>query len=114
MSFYLDTALGIQSRIINVNSGTEIASLGPQLSQHFKVHGTPIMIGGGVLAHTIIGVDFNKYTDEIKFLILDPHFKGADDVHQVQNKGGCAWKGVDFWKKGAYYNLCLPQLPNFI
>lgn len=114
VSFCLETILGIQCRIITVNSGAELAYVGPQLASHFKRQGTPIMIGGGVLAHTILGVSYSKTSEDVKFLILDPHFKGADDVHQVQSKGGCYWKGVEFWKKGAYYNLCLPQLPNYV
>jgi hypothetical protein len=68
-------------------------------------------IGGGVLAHTILGVDFNNSTGELKFLILDPHFTGADDLHVVQNKGWCGWKGANFWDKNSYYNLCMPQKP---
>ena len=29
-------------------------------------------------------------------------------------QGWCGWKGPDFWKKDAYYNLCLPQRPKSI
>lgn len=67
--------------------------------------------GGGVLAHTILGVDHNATTGELRFLILDPHYTGADDLATVLAKRWCAWKGVDFWQKGSYYNLCMPQLP---
>lgn len=68
-------------------------------------------IGGGVLAHTILGVDFNSTTNDLKFLILDPHYTGSDDLTIVQSKGWCGWKGCDFWDKKSYYNLCMPQLP---
>ena len=67
--------------------------------------------GGGVLAHTILGVDFNKNTGDLKFLILDPHYTGSEDLQVIQGKGWCGWKGVSFWNKTAYYNLCLPQRP---
>jgi hypothetical protein len=67
--------------------------------------------GGGVLAHTILGVDFNKNSGELKFLILDPHYTGSEDLLVIQGKGWCGWKGVNFWNKAAYYNLCLPQRP---
>jgi hypothetical protein len=67
--------------------------------------------GGGVLAHTILGVDFNKNTGDLKFLILDPHYTGSEDLQVIQGKGWCGWKDVGFWNKTAYYNLCLPQRP---
>lgn len=65
--------------------------------------------GGGVLAHTIIGVDYNPATSEARYLILDPHYTGAEDLTTVVNKGWCGWKNGDFWNKTAHYNLCLPQ-----
>ena len=42
--------------------------------------------GGGVLAHTIIGVDFNELTGEVKFLILDPHYTGTEDIKTITGK----------------------------
>ena len=44
------------------------------------------ILGGGVLAHTIIGVDFSEVTGETKFLILDPHYTGGEDIKVIQNK----------------------------
>ena len=43
------------------------------------------MIGGGVLAYTLLGVDFNESTGQCAFLILDPHYTGADDLKRVQS-----------------------------
>ena len=43
-------------------------------------------VGGGVLAHTILGVDFNDVTGDIKFLILDPHYTGGEDLKTIQDK----------------------------
>lgn len=42
--------------------------------------------GGGVLAHTILGVDFNEVTGDVKFLILDPHYTGAEDLKVILEK----------------------------
>ena len=53
--------------------------------------GTPVMIGGGVLAYTLLGVDFNERTGQCAFLILDPHYTGADDLKRVQS--GTPWVG---------------------
>ncbi|XP_044310970.1 ufm1-specific protease 2 isoform X1 [Varanus komodoensis] len=110
----LNQLLGITSKILFVSQGSEMASQGRELANHFKTEGTPVMIGGGVLAHTILGVAWNESTGHIKFLILDPHYTGPEDLHVVLEKGWCGWKGPDFWKKDSYYNLCLPQRPKSI
>lgn len=73
-----------------------------------------VCLGGGVLAHTILGVDYNRQTGSIKFLILDPHYTGADNLQPIQNKGWIGWKGAEFWNKNAYYNMCLPQVPHCV
>ncbi|XP_077135729.1 ufm1-specific protease 2 [Ranitomeya variabilis] len=107
----LNQLLGVTSKILFVSQGTELASRGRDLVSHFQTEGTPVMIGGGVLAHTILGVNWSETTGEIKYLILDPHYKGAEDLQIIVEKGWCGWKGADFWAADAYYNLCLPQRP---
>lgn len=114
VNFVLNSLLNVTSRIIYVSSGEEMESKGPDLIYHFKNHGSPIMIGGGVLAHTILGVDYNSITGEIKFLILDPHYTGSEDLDLILKKGWCGWKPLKFWDKNAYYNMCLPQVPTCI
>ena len=101
----------VDSKILHVPSGAEMAFKGRELIEHFRTQGTPVMIGGGVLAHTIIGVHFNESTGDIKFLILDPHYTGGEDLKTVQGKGWCGWKGPKFWDQSAHYNMCLPQRP---
>jgi hypothetical protein len=70
-----------------------------------------LLLGGGVLAHTILGVAVQQETGDIRFLILDPHYTGGEDLAVIQAKGWCGWKGPDFWIKSAFYNLCMPQRP---
>ncbi|KAF2982565.1 hypothetical protein EK904_008563, partial [Melospiza melodia maxima] len=110
----LNQLFGITSKILFVSQGSELALQGRELANHFKTEGTPIMIGGGVLAHTILGVAWNETTGHIKYLILDPHYTGGEDLHVILEKGWCGWKGPEFWNKDAYYNLCLPQRPKAI
>ncbi|XP_064917267.1 ufm1-specific protease 2 isoform X7 [Columba livia] len=110
----LNQLFGITSKILFVSQGSELALQGRELANHFKTEGTPVMIGGGVLAHTILGVAWNEMTGHIKYLILDPHYTGGEDLHVVLEKGWCGWKGPEFWNKDAYYNLCLPQRPKTI
>ncbi|KAL7632538.1 UNVERIFIED_CONTAM: hypothetical protein RMT77_017155 [Armadillidium vulgare] len=111
VGFVLENLLGITSRFISVSSGSDLAMKGRELVHHFRTTGTPIMIGGGVLAHTILGVSWNSMSGDMKFLILDPHYTGPEDLNQILKHGWCGWKGLDFWSKNAYYNLCLPQRP---
>ncbi|XP_059153140.1 ufm1-specific protease 2-like [Physella acuta] len=114
VSYVLDHLLGVTSKFINVNAGSELSSTGQQLANHFKTQGTPVMIGGGVLAHTILGVAYDEMTGDISFLILDPHYTGGEDIKIIQDKGWCGWKDMNFWNQTAHYNLCLPQLPVLI
>ncbi|KAH8025743.1 hypothetical protein HPB51_011074 [Rhipicephalus microplus] len=92
-----------------VSSGAELPTKSRELMAHFEKHGTPVMIGGGMLAHTIIGIAFDSKTGESHYLVLDPHYTGGEDLSTVQNKGWCGWKGANFWDQNSFYNLCLPQ-----
>ena len=110
--FVLNHLFNLDSKIISVSSGGDLVYKARDLGQHFASQATPVMIGGGVLAHTIIGVDFNEKSGDIAFLILDPHYTGSEDLGVITKKGWCGWKKNSFWDKTAFYNLCLPQRPN--
>lgn len=114
VGYVLNQLYGIVSKTMFVSAGRELASKGSELRHHFVTQGTPIMIGGGVLAHTILGVDFNEKTGDIAFLILDPHYTGTENLEIVQKKGWCGWKLPDFWESNSFYNLCLPQRPSSV
>eukprot|EP00124_Ichthyophonus_hoferi_P004746 Ihof_evm2s565 gene=Ihof_evmTU2s565 len=74
LGLVLDSLYNVSSKIISLNDRTALPSVGHTLLRHFQIEGTPAMIGGGQLAHTILGVDFNSLTGTIQLLILDPHF----------------------------------------
>ncbi|KAI3353156.1 hypothetical protein L3Q82_019706, partial [Scortum barcoo] len=82
----LNQLLGVTSKIMFVSQGSELASKGRELANHFLTEGTPIMIGGGVLAHTILGVAWSETTGQIRYLILDPHYTGAEDLQVITDK----------------------------
>ena len=63
---------------MNVTSGAQLAFKGKELRDHFIEEGTPIMIGGDLYAYTILGIDYCEEKDDVRFLILDPHFPGSD------------------------------------
>lgn len=86
--------------------------------------GTPIMIGGGSLAYGLLGVAIQTDTNpqsavggqaHVKFLILDPHYKGKDEVKAVLAKGFCAWKDPKaLFKPDIFYNFLLPQRTRYV
>jgi hypothetical protein len=41
------------------------------------------MVGGGVLAYTLLGVDFDERTGRCAFLILDPHYTAGEDLRKI-------------------------------
>ncbi|XP_012285599.1 ufm1-specific protease 2 [Orussus abietinus] len=110
VGFVLESMFGISVKVLCASSGEEMPMFASELHRHFQTQGTPVMIGGGVLAHTILGIYKESLTD-VKFLILDPHYTGSDNLNTIINKGWCSWKTKDFWKKDAFYNMCLPQRP---
>jgi hypothetical protein len=72
----------------------------------------------GQLAFTLLGVDFDERTGDIRYLIMDPHFTGADDLALIQPKW-VGWKAGDslthlntkLFKGDTFYSFCLPQRP---
>ncbi|CDW52371.1 Probable Ufm1-specific protease [Trichuris trichiura] len=92
-------------------SGSEIDLNADELLCHFKSEGTPVMIGGGVLAHVILGVFIDEASSLVKYLVLDPHYTGPEEAKSIIQKGWCGWKPSTFWAKGPFYNLLLPGRP---
>lgn len=111
VSIVLNELLGIESQIIYVSSGADLTNKGRELAYHFETNGTPVMIGGGVYAYTILGVEYDRVKGDCLFLILDPHYQGDDDIKTIINKGWCEWKTAALFEKGNFYNMCLPQVP---
>ncbi|CAH8429750.1 unnamed protein product [Dicrocoelium dendriticum] len=122
VSFCLQEMYNIQCRLLPVSRGAELSRTATtMLAHHFASGGGPVMIGGGQLAHTIIGVQVpkepvlnspNSKASTPRFLILDPHFTGpSGDLKVVLAKGWCGWKDQSFWRQDTYYNLCfLPAI----
>jgi len=119
ISFILDTLLDISSKVITFNSGAEIPTKAREIAHHFETQGTPIMIGGGVLAYTLLGIDYNESTGECAFLILDPHYTEGEDIKKITGGAWVGWKrlgdnaaaGGDLFVKTAFYNFLCPQRP---
>ena len=111
VSYVLNTLLGIDSKTLNISSGKEIIGKVHEFKSHFDNFGTPIMIGGGVLAYTLLGIAINEENlEESQFLILDPHYIGPEDNKKIldKKKGGVWWKGTKIFLPNAFYNFCCP------
>jgi hypothetical protein len=89
LSLILDQLFGVQCKIFHLSSGLEFSSKVREIIHHFDTQGTPIMIGGGVLAYTLLGVDYCEVTDAVRWLILDPHYTGGEELRTVIDKGWC-------------------------
>ena len=74
----------------------------------------------GALAFTLLGVSHDEDTGSTKWLILDPHYSGVDDLVSVQGKSymlegyraiPVSWRGLEAFSARSSYNLYLPQRP---
>ena len=77
MGFCLEHFLGVQCRFLVLPSGADVPRKARELQAHFDTEGTPVMCGGGALAYTILGVDYDSQSGAARFLILDPHYVGC-------------------------------------
>lgn len=104
---YIRKLFGLQS-VLNTRLSSHCA-----LADYFplKYYIGFFLLGGGVLAHTILGIDIDEESGDTKFLVLDPHYTENDDLIKIQKKGFVGWKGIDFWDSKSFYNICLPQRP---
>ena len=103
-----------------VRTGEELGSIAREVAKHFETQGTPIMIGGGALAFTIVGVAWNEQSGATEYLILDPHYTGEDNLDIIQGRvvmlegykaTPCGWRGIDTFSQKDFYSLCCPQRP---
>lgn len=117
LGYILDELLGVTAKVINVSSGLDLPGKAREIALHFDTVGSPIMIGGGVLAYTLMGIDWCERTGECAFLILDPHYTGKDELKPIHAGQWIAWKHVDgraaaggkLFHDNAFYNLLCPQ-----
>lgn len=110
INYVLNELFGVDNKIIYISSGDELISKGKEIFNHFKENGTPIMIGGWKYAYTILGIMYDENRNEYKYLILDPHYIGEDDINIVIKEGWCSWKSRGIFSKEYFYNLCLPLI----
>eukprot|EP00397_Hematodinium_sp_SG-2012_P044394 GEMP01049575.1.p1 GENE.GEMP01049575.1~~GEMP01049575.1.p1 ORF type:complete len:463 (+),score=95.17 GEMP01049575.1:166-1554(+) len=80
--------------------------------RHFTTHGTPILAGVGRWAYSIYAIC--EMDGEAAYLVVDPHYIGAEDIKVILSKGWVGWKNAEFFQKnaqGGSFNFVLPMLP---
>ena len=116
IGYVVEHLCNVSSKIVFLSSGKDMPSITTQLMDHFRVEGTPVMIGGGALAFTLLGVS----SSGDRWLILDPHYSGVDDLVNIQTKSymlegyraiPVSWRGLEAFSERSSYNLYLPQRP---
>ena len=104
---------GHEYRIATLEPTESIASKVQLFAEHFRAVGAPIMAGGRgtAAAQTILGVAWGPSEAEPPwFLVLDPHYTGADELAAVQGSAqGCQWHPLAYWGRGASRYFCLPS-----
>jgi Ufm1-specific protease 2 len=119
LGLVLQAELALEYRVIHVASGSEMPKKAAEIAAHFRTEGTPIMIGGGVLAYTLLGIEWDTESDDTAFLILDPHYTGEDVAEPILKGKWVGWKqlgqqaaaGGPLFRKEAFYNLLCPLRP---
>lgn len=121
-NFVSKRVLGIEYNVISKAAHQDVSSVARELWYHFRTQGTPVAIGGGVLAYTLLGIYFDDETAEVELLILDPHYKGEDQIDAILKGGWVAWKkpgdkaaaGGPLFVPDAHYNFMCPKRPSII
>eukprot|EP00667_Euglena_gracilis_P021275 EG_transcript_23276 len=115
ITYALNHLLGVECQQEHVATAADLESRGRLLLHHFRTHGTPVMVGGGAYAYTILGAQYHPGTGQLSLLILDPHYVGPDDPAAVVAGQGCGWRSPKRFLRGdCFYNLCLPRVPHAV
>eukprot|EP00053_Salpingoeca_punica_P001568 m.34061 g.34061 ORF g.34061 m.34061 type:complete len:254 (+) comp11096_c0_seq1:169-930(+) len=121
----LDTYYQTDCKYASFASGADLqthASLAT-LETHFRMHGSPVMVGGNVdaSARALLGVHVDPHNlANCRVLVLDPHmYLGlhggrltADEIYDAAvSHGYLAWRPLSLFDSRSFYNLAMPQLP---
>jgi len=114
ISLLLDSMLGISCKILHTENDQRLGdAVASALVEHFRAVGSPVMVGGqGGGARAIIGLELSRAGELRRFLVLDPHYAGADSVECLQQQltRVCVWvRPQDLCQQyGKFTNFCLP------
>mmetsp|Transcript_85699 Transcript_85699/g.245962 ORF Transcript_85699/g.245962 Transcript_85699/m.245962 type:complete len:581 (-) Transcript_85699:120-1862(-) len=112
--YLLQDYLGVECKMMYCQDTSDMASQVPQMLNHLATEGTPIMMGAGQYAYTLVGLCFDSASGEAGFMIVDPHYTGKDELKNITQKGWVGWKNLEWFEKvteGGFINCCLPNAP---
>eukprot|EP01122_Echinamoeba_exundans_P007951 TRINITY_DN2545_c0_g1_i1.p1 TRINITY_DN2545_c0_g1~~TRINITY_DN2545_c0_g1_i1.p1 ORF type:complete len:377 (+),score=10.95 TRINITY_DN2545_c0_g1_i1:555-1685(+) len=115
VGLFLHFRYSVEYKLLSVRSGDQIDTVVPDLIAHFSGGGAPVMIGGGVLAYTLLGVAIPLGSMDVtkaQFLILDPHYVGPSDTRTIISQGWFGWRNRAIFHSDAFYNFCVPLIPS--
>eukprot|EP01138_Halocafeteria_seosinensis_P014519 gb/GECG01014822.1/.p1 GENE.gb/GECG01014822.1/~~gb/GECG01014822.1/.p1 ORF type:complete len:703 (+),score=62.77 gb/GECG01014822.1/:1-2109(+) len=118
---------------VHFQSGIDLSKYTDILVDHFGKAGGPVIVGGGMLALTIVGAAKRKGQPHRWLLILDPHYHGCrpktDATGALQSDINASYKSSRapplYWQrmdilsnkdqagpflKNEFYNICIPAL----
>lgn len=111
--YVLQDYLGVDCRQMYCHDADDMVQRLELVIEHFHAEGSPVMMGVGQKAFTIVGLCWAG--DQVALLIVDPHYIGVDEPRRIVEKAWVGWKGMDFIRKEAgrgFINLCLPLVPH--
>ncbi|XP_016911656.1 ufm1-specific protease 1 [Apis cerana] len=101
----------ILSKIVHIPNGKALRDHIPTIKKHFEEFGSPIMMGGDQDCSSKCVLGVHEGSNNIYFLILDPHFIGrARTTEQLKNYHWIKWQNLNNFIDSSFYNLCLPQV----
>lgn len=114
--YVLQDYMNLDCKMLYCSDSVDLAAKAPQLLHHLETEGTPIMMGAGMYAYTLVGLCFDGETGDVAFLIVDPHYTGPEELRTILQKGWVGWKNLDFFTKSTdgtegFINCCLPLVP---
>lgn len=134
VSYVMSSLLDVDGKFIILDRGSDFLKHVRQLRNHFLLQGTPVMIGGGVLAFTCLGVQWNEEMKECKLLILVgsevKESTAGSSLHRCGRMGRgsgkearmegyygvcCGWKSWrEVFHDKDFYHLYLPTRPSLV
>ncbi|OII76832.1 hypothetical protein cand_024070 [Cryptosporidium andersoni] len=112
VSYILSIYLGIRCKIMYFHNIDEFIQKYDILINHFEIISSPIIISIGNYSYILVGIrTFQNIQNNVEYLILDPHYKGDDNIDIIIRRGWVGWKTPNFFKsnsKDKFVNILLP------
>ncbi|BFZ25310.1 hypothetical protein BsWGS_28349 [Bradybaena similaris] len=105
----LDYLYDVPCKILHIDKGVNISQFMPELYEHFRTVGSPVMMGGESdnSSKGIMGVRLS----EPALLVVDPHYFGERPTPVLlESSGYVRWMPVGELHSTTFYNMCLPKV----